>query len=410
MLLVGSVAQAQNGTETDTAAIERARALLQKTSLFDGHNDLPWVLREQFGGDVEGYDISVLAQFDTDIPRLRAGGVGIQFWSVYVPTALDPLDAMRTQLEQIDIAHRLIERYPGDFALATTAAEIEEALDEGKIASLLGMEGGHTIVNSLGALRSMYRLGVRYMTLTHFNGHDWADSATDDPRHDGLTAFGVEVVREMNRLGMVVDLSHVSPATMRDALDASEAPVMFSHSSAFGLTASPRNVPDDVLRRVTANNGIVMVTFVPQFVNEERREWAVGLIPLVKDAATDAEWDRIARQYERDNGEPPSAHLTDVADHIEYVARVAGIDHVGIAGDFYGAQGNDLVVGLEDVSKYPDLFAELMRRGWSDADLIKLAKTNMMRVLRDVERVAERLRQERGPSLKSIDPMDATDS
>jgi len=387
-------------------ALAHAKSLLDRAPVFDGHNDLPWVIRENFGGDVEGYDISVRAQYDTDIPRLREGRVGTQFWSVWVPTALGPMEAMRAQLEQIDIAHRLIDTYPDDLALATTVDEIESINAQGKIASLLGMEGGHTLVNSLGALRSYYALGVRYMTLTHFHGNDWADSATDEARHEGLTEFGREVVREMNRLGMVVDLSHVSPATMHDALDVTEAPVMFSHSSAFALTSSPRNVPDDVLRRVKENDGIVMVTFIPEFVNQARRIYADGMIPLLKDASTEVEWKEISRRYREEHGEPPAATLSDVADHIDYVARVAGMDHVGIAGDFYGAEGDDLVVGLEDVSKYPQLFAELLRRGWKDDDLVKLSRDNMLRVFRAVEKVSAGLRERRTPSLKTIEELD----
>ncbi len=390
----------------DDVALARAHIILQSAPVFDGHNDLPWVIREKFGGDVEGYDISVRAQFDTDIPRMREGQLGTQFWSVYVPSSLSPLEAMRAQLEQIDIARRIIDMYPDDFSLATSVAEIDRAQEQGRIASLLGIEGGHTIVNSLGALRSYYDLGVRYMTLTHFNGNDWADSATDTARHEGLTAFGKEVVREMNRMGMIVDLSHVSAATMNDVLDIAEAPVMFSHSSARALTDHVRNVPDSVLKRMRNNDGVVMVTFIPDFVNDDRRKWADGVFPLLKDASTDAEWEEIEERYREAHGTPPVATLSDVADHIDYVASVAGMDHVGMSGDFYGATDYGLVQGLEDVAKYPDLFAELVRRGWSDDDLVKLSRSNLIRVLAGVEEAAGRLQKKRAPSIKTIEELD----
>ena len=278
-------------------AADRARSILENAPIVDGHNDLPWVIREKFGGDVENYDISAYAQFDTDIPRMREGRVGTQFWSVYVPSSMSSLEAMRVQLEQINIAHRIIERYPDDLMLALTVDDIDKAKQEGKIASLLGMEGGHTIVNSLGALRSYYELGVRYMTLTHFHSTDWADSATGEVLHEGLTAFGREVVREMNRLGMLVDLSHVSPNTMNDVLDIAEAPVIFSHSSARALTDHARNVPDSVLRRMPENGGVVMVTFVPPYVSEERRLYEDGMIPLLMQTTSDAEWEEVSARF-----------------------------------------------------------------------------------------------------------------
>jgi membrane dipeptidase len=387
----------------DDAALENARRILREAPLVDGHNDLPWVIREKAGGNVEGYDIAVRADFDTDIPRLREGQVGTQFWSVWVPSSLTPVEAMRTQLEQIDIALRMIALYPDDLQLATSLADIEAARKQGRIASLLGMEGGHSIANSLGALRSYYALGVRYMTLTHFHSNDWADSATDDARHEGISDFGREVISEMNRLGMIVDLSHVSTATMNDVLDVAEAPVIFSHSSARALTAHERNVPDSVLKRVAANGGVVMVTFIPAYVSEERRQWETGMIPLLKNASTDAEWERVSLAYREEHGVPPVATLSQVADHIEHVARVAGVDHVAIGGDFYGAQGDELVQGLEDVSRYPHLIAELLRRGWSEADLGKLSRGNLLRVFAEVEGVAQRLRDTRPPSLRTFD-------
>ena len=379
--------------------LEQARAILEQAPLVDGHNDLPMLIRDELGGDVEGHDISVAASHDTDIPRLRAGGVGTQFWSVYVPSSVTPLQAVRQQLEQIDIALRMIRLYPDDLMLATSVADIEQARTGGKIASLLGIEGGHTIVNSLGVLRAYYDLGTRYMTLTHYHSNDWADSATDVARHDGLTGFGKEVVREMNRLGMIVDISHVSPASMNDVLDVTEAPVIFSHSSATALTRHPRNVPDDVLKRVTTNDGLVMVTFIPDFVSDERRQWAEELNPIIKDMETEAEWKAATEEYKKTHGQPPLGTLIQVADHIDYVARVAGYDHVGIGGDFYGQSGDDLVQGLEDVSRYPYLIAELLRRGWSEENISKLARTNLLRVFGQVEKVARRLQHERPPSL-----------
>ena len=392
--------------EGDAASRERVQQILKSAPVFDGHNDLPWVIRQKVGGDVEGYDISVRAQFDTDIPRLRKGGVGAQFWSVYVPSSLSPAAAMTVQLEQIDIAKRMIELYPEDLMLATTAADIDVAYQQGRIASLIGIEGGHVILNSLGALRSYYDLGVRYMTLTHFHGNDWADSATDESRHEGLSAFGAEVVREMNRMGMVVDLSHVSTATMNDALDVTEAPVMFSHSSARAITSHTRNVPDSVLERLADNDGVVMVTFIPEYVNEARREWAAGMIPILKTLSTSAEWEEAERDYRVINGEPPPATLSDVADHIDHVAKIAGHDHVGLGGDYYGASGDGLIVGLEDVSKYPDLILELAKRGWSDENLAKLTNGNMRRVVEAVELASSNLKKTRVPSLKTIEELD----
>ena len=395
-------AQAQDGGE----ALEHAKEILRAAPVVDGHNDLPWVIREKFAGDVEGYDISVRAQYDTDLPRLREGIVGTQFWSVYVPSSMTPLEAMTAQLEQIDIAHRIIRMYPDDLMLATSIADIDAAKEQGRIASLLGMEGGHSIVNSLGTLRSYFDLGVRYMTLTHFHSNDWADSATDTARHEGITEFGREVVREMNRLGMLVDLSHVSAETMNDVLDIAEAPVIFSHSSARALTNHTRNVPDSVLRRMPENGGVVMVTFILAYVSEERRAWEDGLIPLTMNTTSDAEYESIGRQYREDNGQPPIATLSDVADHIEYVAMVAGHDHVGIGSDFYGATGDELIEGIEDVARFPDLIAELVRRGWSDEDLAKLSRGNLLRALSKAEAVATRLQKERPPSQKTIEELD----
>ncbi len=394
-------------TQEADEAMQRAMSVLRTSPLVDTHNDLPWVIREKANGDVKEFDLSVRRDLDTDIPRLREGMVGTQFWSVWVPSALSPLDAMRQQLEQIDLARRMIAAYPDDFGLALSTADIHREQRRGRIASLIGIEGGHSMGNSLGALRAYYDLGVRYMTLTHFHTIDWVDSATDEARHDGITSFGEEVVREMNRLGMMVDISHVSAAAMSDVLRVSEAPVIFSHSSARTLTKHMRNVPDHILTQMPENGGVVMVAFIPPFVSEQARIWADDLFPLLKQAESADQWQDIAKQYETERGASPRAKLTDVADHIEYIAKVAGIDHVGIGADFYGTEiESELVQGLEDVSKYPLLFAELVRRGWSDEDLRKLARENLLRVFAEVEQLASRLRRSRSPSLATIEELD----
>jgi membrane dipeptidase len=374
------------------AVDQRIRRLLAAAPVVDGHNDLPWRLRRR--AEAAGVAAASAADdidrdlapegFHTDLPRLRAGGVGAQFWSVYVPCEVPGHEAVTATLEQIDLVHRIVARHPADLAIATTADEVEKARGEGRIASLLGAEGGHCIADSLGALRALHRLGVRYLTLTHNRNTAWADAATDEPAHGGLTAFGREVVREMNRLGMLVDLSHVAPATMHAALDVSAAPAFFSHSSARARCDHPRNVPDDVLRRVAETAGVVMVTFVPGFLTEECRAWMAeaiaaeaGMIPGVADEAREA-WLR---------GHPrPPCGIGDVADHVEHVRDVAGVDCVGLGGDFDGV--GSLPDGLGDVTGYPALLAELARRGWSDADLGKLTWHNAMRVLRATEAAA----------------------
>lgn len=307
----------------------------------------------------------------------------------------------RTQLEQIELARRMIDAYPDTFLLAASAGDVERARPQGKIASFLGMENGQALENSLGALRAFYALGVRYMTLTHGKNNDWADSATDTAAHGGLTAFGREVVREMNRLGMLVDISHVSPEVMRQVLDLSEAPVIFSHSSARALVDHRRNVPDDVLARMARNGGVVMVTFIPAFVSAETAAWGKGLETSIFNAKTSAEMERLEKEHVALHGPAPIATLAQVADHLEHVARVAGRDHVGIGSDFYGS--TDEPSGLADVSRFPDLFAELIRRGWSDSDLEKLAAGNVLRALRSAEVVASRLATSRRPSTAAIE-------
>ncbi len=390
--LGGCSSQAQE--EQD--ALARAQQLAAEGIIFDGHNDLPWAIRNYQPApmDVDAYDLRGRAPGtgQTDIPRLKEGGVGAQFWSVYIPGEADGGFA-RTQLEQIDIARRMIARYPAAFQLALTADDVRKARADGRIASVLGMEGGHAIENSLGALRAYYDLGVRYMTLTHNTHTDWADSAAKPPVHGGLTEFGEQVVAEMNRLGMLVDLSHVSPDTMDDALRVSKAPVIFSHSSARALCDVPRNVPDEILRRLPENGGVVMVTFVAGFIEPEIAR-ITG--PAMKEfyersaeAKTDAEREALREQI-MGNLNLPVTTIAKVADHIEHIRDVAGIDHVGIGGDYDG--NDDWPEGLEDVSTYPKLLAELIRRGWSDEDIRKLAGGNALRALEQAEKVAASLR------------------
>ncbi len=387
----------------------QAHALLRRAPLVDGHNDLPWALRELVSYNLDQADIA--AGFDkthTDLPRLRVGCVGGQFWSVYVPSSLVGGAAVTATLEQVDFVHQLVARYPDQLGWALTADDVRAQFEAGRIASLIGAEGGHSIDCSMGALRALHALGVRYMTLTHNNNVPWADSATDEPRLGGLSAFGREVVLEMNRLGMLVDLSHVSADTMRDALDATEAPVVFSHSSCRELVDHPRNVPDEVLSRLRDNGGVCMVTFVPDFVSSECAQWSTGLAEHLRGQGLDP-WDWGVHTEERQAyaaGQPkPAATLQQVADHIEHAREVAGMEHIGIGGDYDGCDG--LPEGLADVTGYPALFAELLRRGWSEQELTKLAGGNVLRVLADAEAVAAAAQQQRSPSLASIADLDA---
>ncbi|HEV8398601.1 MAG TPA: dipeptidase [Gemmatimonadales bacterium] len=372
----------------------RAQALriLRTTPLIDGHNDIPDAIRER--GGLDSVDFSVLQpRLMTDIPKLRAGGVGAQFWAAYVPvtTIHEGEHPAVYALEQIDLAHRLCAKYPTAFADARTAADIERNFKAGKISCLIGIEGGHAIENSLGALRTFYDLGVRYMTLTHWETIDWADAATDTAKHDGLTAFGEQVVLEMNRLGMLVDLSHVSDATMMDALRVSRAPVFYSHSSARALANHVRNVPDSILKIVGQKGGVVMVNFNPGFVSETVRLYGDSVQAWSRALqATGADSARRADSLKTWTARGPKATLKQAADHIEHIRDVAGVDHVGLGSDFDGI--TDVPVGLENVSTFPDLLAELLRRGWSEADVRKVAGLNALRVMRDAERVARQLR------------------
>jgi membrane dipeptidase len=378
--------------QAEDPALTHARKLLKKVILVDGHNDLPWAIRTDKKAplDVAAYDLNGVVSGQTDLKRLKQGSVGAQFWSVYIPGEVGSGYA-RLQLEQIDIARRMIERYPQTFTFANSVADIRAAHRAGHIGSLLGMEGGHAIENSLGVLRAYYDLGVRYMTLTHNVNLDWADSAAKPPQHGGLTQFGEQVVLEMNRLGMLVDLSHVSDDTMDDALRVSKAPVIFSHSSARALCDVPRNVPDSILQRLPQNGGVVMVTFVAGFIDPAIAKIQVPAMAEVGRRAQGKSVEESSKIAEEIMGslKLPKTSIAKVADHIEHVRKVAGVQHVGLGGDYDG--NSDWPVGLEDVSGYPLLFAELIRRGWSDADLTLLAGENVLRALARAEDVSRQL-------------------
>jgi len=386
---------------TEPTALERALGLLQRHPLVDGHNDLPWAMRLAAGYDMDRVNpAGPIASTHTDLARLRQGGVGAQFWSTYVPSDLPEDAAVIANLEQIDFVHQLVARHPDTLGLALSADDIQTVFAGGRIASLLGAEGGHSIGCSMGTLRSLYRLGVRYMTLTHNDNVPWADSATDEPRLNGLSEFGREVVREMNRLGMLVDLSHVSPDTMSAALDTSEAPVIFSHSSARALVDHVRNVPDAVLSRLQDNGGVCMVTFVPDFVSSECFAWSSELGRAMLEAGLNPKsWDaRVEFAVGFEDLHPrPRATIKQVADHVEHVRELAGIGGVGIGGDYDGCDA--MPVGLEDVTGYPRLLAELMERGWSEGEIAALAGGNLIRALREAESAARRAQKERGPAL-----------
>ena len=392
----------------EAATGDRVTALLRRHPVLDGHNDLLWEARTRAGYDFDRLDVGAGGTpTHTDLPRLRQGGVGGQFWSVFVPASLTGDDAVSATLEQVDAGHQMVARYAGELAFARTADEVARAWELGRIASLLGAEGGHSINNSLATLRMLHVLGVRYLTLTHNSNVDWADSATDVPVHHGLSAFGVEVVREMNRIGMLVDLSHVSADTMRDALQVAEVPAIFSHSSARAVCDSPRNAPDDVLELLRDNGGVCMVTFVPAFVNPDAAAWraeltdraaALGITPADAEAYS-AFYDEYAL------GNPaPRATLQDVVRHVEHIREVAGVEHVGLGGDYDGTA--TLPDGLEDVTGYPRLLAALAERGWSDEDLGRLTSGNILRVMRDAEAGARSLQERRGPSLAIIGELD----
>lgn len=393
------------------AVREHIDRILRQVPLIDGHNDLPWELRQRVQNHISRIDLrqdqsALQPPLHTDIPRLRQGKIGAQFWSVYVPASLETA-SVETVLEQIDVVHRLVSLYPQAFELARTADDIVRIHKQGKIASLIGMEGGHAIGSSLAALRQLYALGARYLTLTHSQNTPWADSATDEPEHHGLTPFGKAVVAEMNRLGMLVDLSHVSPKTMHDVLDIVAAPPIFSHSSARAITDHPRNVPDDVLRRLRETDGVVMVTWVPSFVSEKVRAYYPerDAMEARLKARYPGQPDRVKQELDawKAANPIPKATVSDIADHIDHVVKVSGIDHVGIGADLDGITTTP--VGLDSVATYPVLFAELIRRGYGDEDLKKIAGLNLLRVMRKVEEVAAKRRGER-PSDARIEELD----
>lgn len=401
-LLLGTAASATvQAANNPDPALAHAKELLKKAILIDGHNDLPWAIRtdKQHPASVELYDLRGKVPGQTDLARLRAGGIGGQFWSVYTPGEA-PGGYARTQLEQIDIARRIIERYPDTFVFARTAADIRAARANHKIASLLGAEGGHAIEDSLGALRAYYDLGVRYMTLTHNTNTSWADSAAQPSQHGGLTTFGEQVVHEMNRLGMLVDLAHVAPATMDDALRVSKAPVIFSHSSARAICDVPRNVPDSILKRLPQNGGVVMVTFVAGFIDPaiaKIQQPALDEITRRSIGKSPEEQEKL-REEIMGKLKLPRPTIAKVADHFDHIKKVAGVEHIGIGGDF---DGNDAwPEHLSDVSMYPNLFAELIRRGWTDAELELVAGGNVLRAMEKAEAVARSMRNEAPQAIK----------
>jgi membrane dipeptidase len=393
-----------------SALLDRARELLAAHPVADGHNDLPWALREQVRYDFDRLDVAsdLTGRLHTDLARLRAGGVGAQYWSVYVSARLTGDEAVSATLEQIDAVRQLLDRHPADLAPALTADDMERARAEGRIASLMGAEGGHSINSSLATLRALHTLGVRYLTLTHNDNTPWADSATDRPAIGGLSPFGREVVREMNRLGMLVDLSHVADTTMRDALDVSTAPVIFSHSSARAVCDHPRNIPDDVLERLPRNGGVAMATFVPKFVLPAAVDWTRRADENLREHGFDhldttPEAMKLHAAFEEAHPRPVATAAT-VADHLDHMRETAGIDHIGIGGDFDGTAFTP--AGLDDVSGYPNLIAELLHRRWSDGDIARLTWRNAVRVLRDAESVARDERARRGPSNATIGQLD----
>jgi membrane dipeptidase len=401
-----------SSTEVSPAAgIAAARDLLGRHPLVDGHNDLPWTLRVADELDLDKTDLAApVASTQTDLPRLARGGVGAQFWSVFVPADLAGETAVTTTLEQVDLVHEMVRRYPDALELALTAADVERINAAGRLASLIGAEGGHSIGCSLGTLRALYALGVRYLTLTHNRNLPWADSATDMPSIGGLSDFGREVVREMQRLGMLVDLSHVSPGTMRDALDTAEAPVIFSHSSALAICDHPRNVPDNILARLPGNGGVCMVNFVPPFISQTARDWEREFTAEMKRRGLDDK-NMAARGHLRAEREEwmashprPEVTLTEVTEHVERVREIAGVDHVGIGSDYDGVDW--LPEGLEDASCYPALFAELSGCGWSEEECGKLARGNILRVMREAEAASRAISARRGPSRARIEDLD----
>ncbi|HJZ56863.1 MAG TPA: dipeptidase [Gemmataceae bacterium] len=390
------LAAAQPPRPGEVVLTDEARAIHREALLIDGHNDLPWELRTADGPSFRNIDISKpQPKFHTDIPRLREGNVGAQFWSAYVPASTGKKGtAVRTTLEQIDVIHQMAARYPDTFEMAYSTDDILRIRKAGKIASLIGVEGGHSIENSLGVLRDLYRLGVRYMTLTHSESLDWADSATDEPRANGLSPFGEEVVLEMNRSGMLVDLSHVSPTTMKAALKVTKAPVIFSHSSARAVADHPRNVPDDVLSLVKTNGGVVMVNFYSGFLTPEGARATLKMFEVSRElrkkyGEDDVKYREAMRQWARENEYPPGG-VRDIVDHIDQIVKVAGIDHAGIGSDFDGISKTPNQ--MKDVSYYPYITQELLNRKYTKEQIHKILGGNLMRVFARAEQVSRELR------------------
>lgn len=387
--------------KTDPIFLERARALLEQAPLIDTHNDLPTMFIELSAGDLTRFDLSVRQPtLCADIPALREGRVGAQYWSIFVESKTQNSHiSLHEAVREFDAALRTMHGYAG-FEQARTADDIERIHATGKIACLLGVEGGHMIENSPAVLRVFYELGARYMTLTHWDNIDWADAATDRPERYGLTDLGKHVVREMNRLGMFVDLSHVSADTMRDALRATRAPVIFSHSNAYAIDPHPRNVPDDVLRLVRDNGGVVHVNFIRSFVSPEGQAWddkrAAALRNLRGRLTDQASIDKAISDWEKSAGLAP-AGIGDVANHIDHIRKVAGVDHIGIGADFYHADESDMATGLGNVTRYPYLFAELLRRRYTDEEILKIAGRNHLRAMRQMERVAAEIQPTESP-------------
>jgi len=412
-VLLPAAAMAQPIDPKVQARIDR---ILKATPLIDGHNDLAEQLRENYGMNVEGLASGTDKRPDhplmTDMARLHEGRVGGQFWSVYIPSEVTGDHAIRDTLEEIDIVKRFVNAYPNDLELARTADDVVRIHKAGKVASMIGIEGGHQIGGSLAALRQFYDLGARYMTFTHFKNNEFADSATDDPKYHGITDFGRTVVHEMNRLGMLVDLSHVSPETMRDVLAVSKAPVIFSHSDARALADHPRNVPDDILAKLPANGGVVMVNFFAGHLSEAYRHWDAehsAEEASLADLYTGQPNIRKAKLAEWEKAHPaPKIDVGLVADHIEHIVKIAGHDHVGLGGDLDGIPFDAAPPGMNSVSGYPLLFAEMIRRGWSDQDLAKLAGGNLLRVMRQAEAVAASMKTE-PPATARLEPWSATD-
>jgi membrane dipeptidase len=401
-VLAHARAFAEDAAVTDPKLLGRAKELLRKAPFIDTHNDLPTMFLETKAGDLTSFDMSMVQPtLCADIPRLREGCVGAQYWSIWVDSATQKTHvALHEALREFDVAQRFIASQPASLEFARTADDIERIHTSGRIACLFGVEGGHMIENSPAALRTFYQLGARYMTLTHWDNIDWADAATDRPEHYGLTEFGKRVVKEMNRLGMFTDLSHVSADTMRDALHVTRAPVIFSHSNAFAIDPHPRGVPDDVLRLMPANGGVVHVNFIWEFVSPKHPAWQAKRTAALEELHARVETDQAITkgiaEWEKTNP-PPRGTISDVADHIDHIKDVAGVDHIGIGADFYNVVPGSMVPGLDDVTRYPYLFAELLRRGYSDEDVMKIAGRNHLRAMRQMEKVAAELQKVEAP-------------